>query len=158
MAVSTPTLLSQFLRTRRHVCSLLFALAFLSLFTWRGPRVTLGRLSFGRGSQDAKIERLQEKVYGLQWSDKPTCLWQRFHEERYGQLGNDNKTLYIAMNFFNNEYALPNFFQELPHVVRRIGTGRVFVSIYENGSEDKTPELLGMCEWFTYFLRSRAHI
>ena len=102
---------------------------------------------------------LQEKVYEMQWSDKPTCLWQRFHEERYGQLGQDNKTVYIAMNFYNNEYVLPNFFQEFPHVVRRLGTERVFVSIYENGSEDKTPELLGMCAWIScYPSWSRAHI
>ncbi|KZV72337.1 glycosyltransferase family 69 protein [Peniophora sp. CONT] len=145
MAVPLPTVLSQFFRTRRHVYLLLFLFAIFSLFfTSHRPRISLYKLSLGHRGRDAELAFLQQKVYEMQVTDKPTCLWQRFHEERYSQLGEDKKNVYIAMNFYNNEYVLPTFFQEFPHVVRRIGAERVFVSIYENGSEDKTAELLGM--------------
>ena len=146
MAVSTSVLssLSQVLRARRHVYLLIFAFVFVGLFSWHGSQLSLAPLSLGRKTEK-KIAKIQQTVNDLQWCDRPTCAWQRFHEERYALLSEDDKNVYIAMNFWNNEYVLPVFFQEFPNIVRRLGAGRIFVSIYENGSDDKTPEFLNMC-------------
>ncbi|KAF8320409.1 hypothetical protein DL93DRAFT_2074035 [Clavulina sp. PMI_390] len=48
------------------------------------------------------------------------------------------------MNLYQNEEVLPTFFQELPIILEQLGPENVYVSIYENNSEDKTQELLGL--------------
>ena len=49
-----------------------------------------------------------------------------------------NERIYIAMILYNNQEVLPNFMQELPRLIGLLGRDRVFVSIYENGSDDLT--------------------
>lgn len=48
------------------------------------------------------------------------------------------------MNLYQNEEILPTFFQELPIIINQLGAENVFVSVYENNSDDKTQELLGI--------------
>ncbi|OZJ01781.1 hypothetical protein BZG36_05480 [Bifiguratus adelaidae] len=51
---------------------------------------------------------------------------------------------FFAMNFYNNEAILPYLFAEMLNVVEELGRDRVFVSVYENGSKDRTKSLLAM--------------
>lgn len=48
------------------------------------------------------------------------------------------------MNLYQNEEVLPTFFQELPIIISQLGPENVFVSVYENNSDDKTQELLAL--------------
>ncbi|KAH7104564.1 cryptococcal mannosyltransferase 1-domain-containing protein [Auriculariales sp. MPI-PUGE-AT-0066] len=49
---------------------------------------------------------------------------------------------FICANFYENEDILPRWTQEMVKVIQYLGTSNVFVSIYENNSEDYTPALL----------------
>jgi len=51
-------------------------------------------------------------------------------------------SFFFAMNFFNNEEILPNFIQEFERLVLAIGVEKIFLSVYENDSADRTKELL----------------
>ncbi|KAJ2805438.1 hypothetical protein H4S07_004021, partial [Coemansia furcata] len=46
-------------------------------------------------------------------------------------------------NLYNSENILPNMALQLLALADTLGHGRVFISIYENGSKDKTKEILG---------------
>ncbi|OMH85676.1 Alpha-1,3-mannosyltransferase CMT1 [Zancudomyces culisetae] len=49
---------------------------------------------------------------------------------------------FFAANLHNNEEILPQFMQELLRVFEFLGFENVYMSIYENGSTDKTKEML----------------
>jgi len=49
---------------------------------------------------------------------------------------------FFAVNLRNNEEILPNFMKEWEEVAMTIGLHRIFISIYENDSTDRTPFLL----------------
>ncbi|OMJ21811.1 Alpha-1,3-mannosyltransferase CMT1 [Smittium culicis] len=49
---------------------------------------------------------------------------------------------FFAMNLYDNEENIPYITQELTLVFKHLGPENVFLSIYENNSEDKTKELL----------------
>jgi len=53
-----------------------------------------------------------------------------------------DQTYFVAMNFFNNEAILPHFMEEFFKLMEYLGKSNVFVSIYENGSEDRTKDLV----------------
>jgi hypothetical protein len=128
-------------RSKRYISVLLIAFAFLSLVSWHAPEF----VSISYFDRPDLVPEFQQRAYEISpGTDKPTCPWQDFHDERYHTLRRDRRNVFIAINFYNNQNVLPNFFQEFPMVLRSIGTERIFVSVYENGSEDKTPELLAL--------------
>ena len=45
---------------------------------------------------------------------------------------------YLAANLYNNEEILPNMIQEITELAHLLGPSRLHVSIYENGSTDRT--------------------
>lgn len=53
-----------------------------------------------------------------------------------------NGVYFIASNLYNSEAILPKYTDALLTAIDKIGRRRVFVSIYENNSKDRTPELL----------------
>ena len=50
--------------------------------------------------------------------------------------------IYFAAAFYNNQEILPYWTKTLLDVIAYLGTDNVFVSVVENNSDDKTPELL----------------
>ncbi|WFC94741.1 hypothetical protein MBRA1_001375 [Malassezia brasiliensis] len=53
-----------------------------------------------------------------------------------------NQTYFIASNLFNSERILPRYTDALLQFIDDVGAHNVYVSIYENDSQDRTPELL----------------
>ena len=51
-------------------------------------------------------------------------------------------TYFIAANLFNSEHIMPQFSHALLRIADEVGHDRIFVSIYENNSKDRTPQLL----------------
>ncbi|KAJ5071379.1 hypothetical protein M0811_10441 [Anaeramoeba ignava] len=51
---------------------------------------------------------------------------------------------YIAALIYNNENILPQFSQELLDLIQILGRKNTYVSIFENGSQDKTKEMLSL--------------
>lgn len=49
---------------------------------------------------------------------------------------------FIASNLFNSENVLPAYSETLLRIAAEVGYDRIFVSIYENNSKDRTPQLL----------------
>ncbi|PRP75075.1 capsular associated protein [Planoprotostelium fungivorum] len=62
-----------------------------------------------------------------------------FMNENYTFLADTNVSYFIAINFYNSEALFPHYMVQWERLVRIIGTDRVFLSIYENDSEDETP-------------------
>eukprot|EP01112_Ceratiomyxa_fruticulosa_P007774 TRINITY_DN2019_c0_g1_i10.p1 TRINITY_DN2019_c0_g1~~TRINITY_DN2019_c0_g1_i10.p1 ORF type:complete len:370 (-),score=52.67 TRINITY_DN2019_c0_g1_i10:1180-2289(-) len=54
----------------------------------------------------------------------------------------DNTSFFFAVNFYKNEKILPNWMKEWGKIAKIIGPQRVFLSVYENDSKDKTKTLL----------------
>ncbi|KAI8924536.1 cryptococcal mannosyltransferase 1-domain-containing protein [Entophlyctis helioformis] len=52
------------------------------------------------------------------------------------------KRYFIALNFHNSQDVLPSLLSELLRLVDHLGPDRVFVSVFENGSKDRTKSLL----------------
>ncbi|KAJ2461149.1 hypothetical protein GGI03_005107 [Coemansia sp. RSA 2337] len=50
--------------------------------------------------------------------------------------------VFVAINLYNNEQILPNMATQLLALADRLGHDRIFISVYENGSKDKTREIL----------------
>ncbi|KAJ2909154.1 hypothetical protein GGI21_002166 [Coemansia aciculifera] len=64
-------------------------------------------------------------------------------EQRYsGIRANIAEPIFVAANVYNSEAVLPNMVTQLLALADKLGHDRVFVSIYENGSKDKTKEIL----------------
>ncbi|KAI0036418.1 cryptococcal mannosyltransferase 1-domain-containing protein [Vararia minispora EC-137] len=93
---------------------------------------------------DPTIAPIQRRAFRMGGS-RPVCPMYGWHAERYADLRNTTN-VFLAVNFYNNEDILPTFFQELPVLVRHLGPERVFVSVYENGSQDSTPEMLALLD------------
>ncbi|KAJ2816134.1 hypothetical protein GGI24_005816, partial [Coemansia furcata] len=64
---------------------------------------------------------------------------QRYENITTGGIG----PVFIAANLYNSENILPNMALQLLALADTLGHSRVFISIYENGSKDKTKEILG---------------
>ncbi|KAJ1990073.1 hypothetical protein GGI25_004043 [Coemansia spiralis] len=69
-------------------------------------------------------------------------------EKRYRYLGNGIGTekIFVAANLYNNERILPNMVMQLTELARVLGPKRVFISLYENGSDDRTKQILRMLQ------------
>ncbi|KAJ2022141.1 hypothetical protein IWW57_004644 [Coemansia sp. S610] len=64
-------------------------------------------------------------------------------EQRYMNLTNgDTEPVFLAANLYNNEKVLPNMAAQLLELADTLGHSRIFISIYENGSTDRTKEML----------------
>ncbi|OMJ14974.1 Alpha-1,3-mannosyltransferase CMT1 [Smittium culicis] len=71
----------------------------------------------------------------------------------------DRKRKYFfALNLFNNEEIIPYMIQEISLLIKFLGPENTFLSIYENGSHDKTKELLHDFESFLNELDVRFSI
>ena len=94
-----------------------------------------------------EVHVLQEAAYTLYNARRPECEWTPWHEERYAPLSanQSDTSIFLAMNFYENAEIVPTFMQEMPHLLRHLGPQNVYVSVLENGSNDKTPELLHLC-------------
>ncbi|KZV75509.1 glycosyltransferase family 69 protein [Peniophora sp. CONT] len=88
-----------------------------------------------------RINLIQQIAYWVSPAARPTCSLESWHNERYASLRNSTN-IFLAMNLHDNEEVLPTFFQEMPRLLDFLGPERVFISIYENGSSDRTPRLL----------------
>ncbi|KAJ2070365.1 hypothetical protein GGH13_004074, partial [Coemansia sp. S155-1] len=63
--------------------------------------------------------------------------------QRYSNITHDNmEPVFVAINLYNNEQILPNMATQLLALADRLGHDRIFISVYENGSKDKTREIL----------------
>ncbi|KAJ2802100.1 hypothetical protein H4S07_004772, partial [Coemansia furcata] len=64
-------------------------------------------------------------------------------EQRYRNITTGGiEPVFVAINLYNSEMVLPNMAWQLLALADTLGHSRVFVSIYENGSKDKTKEIL----------------
>ncbi|KAJ2702311.1 hypothetical protein H4218_000956 [Coemansia sp. IMI 209128] len=64
-------------------------------------------------------------------------------ERRYRNMTSGGiEPVFIAANLYNSESVLPNMAAQLLALADTLGHTRLFVSIYENGSRDKTKEIL----------------
>ena len=95
-----------------------------------------------------RIDLIQQVAYWVSPTSRPTCNLEPWHDNRYASLRNSTN-IFLAMNFHDNEDVLPTFFQEIPKLLDFLGPERVFISIYENGSTDRTPRLLRHCEYLS---------
>ncbi|KAJ2052591.1 hypothetical protein GGI08_004993 [Coemansia sp. S2] len=63
--------------------------------------------------------------------------------DRYKDITGDKaEPIFIAANLHNSEKVLPNMAAQFLLLAETLGRDRVFISIYENGSKDKTKEIL----------------
>ncbi|KAI0035524.1 cryptococcal mannosyltransferase 1-domain-containing protein [Vararia minispora EC-137] len=135
--------LTNILHSKRYLTILATAIACFLVFTWQAPLVADNVPRLDKYFKPTSISGFQRRAYKL--SDeraRPTCVRQRFHESRYKVLEENPRAVFIAINFYQNQEVIPTFFQEFPGIVERLGRKRVYVSIYENGSEDKSQQLL----------------
>ncbi|OLY81460.1 Alpha-1,3-mannosyltransferase CMT1 [Smittium mucronatum] len=65
---------------------------------------------------------------------------------------------FFSMNLFNNEEVIPHLIQELLLVIKFLGAKNVFLSIYENGSNDQTKEMLGNLKTYLKSMDVRNNI
>jgi alpha-1,3-mannosyltransferase len=137
------------LRSKRYLAVLFTTLAAFVLFLYHGsPLLKRARIATPAEQRFVgnSVEAYQQHAYALVGGGaRPTCTWQRFHNQRFAGFDDAPRNVFTAINFWNNEHVLPTFFQEFPAVVEKLGREHVYVSIYENGSEDKTPEMLQLC-------------
>ena len=55
--------------------------------------------------------------------------------------------LFVASNQYNSEAVMPNFVLQLLRLAVTLPTGALFVSVYESGSQDGTPQVGGGGGW-----------
>ncbi|KAJ2804486.1 hypothetical protein H4S07_004214, partial [Coemansia furcata] len=66
-----------------------------------------------------------------------------FAEQRYGNITNGKtEPVFVAANLHNSEKVLPNMAAQLLALADTLGHNRTFISIYENGSSDRTKDIL----------------
>ncbi|KAI0314893.1 cryptococcal mannosyltransferase 1-domain-containing protein [Amylostereum chailletii] len=145
------------LHTRSFFVLCTFFISLLFLYPWRvqvisyfpatqlvsssSDAMILAQMPVKLPSLSALAAPFQESAYAIAPRRKrPQCSWRPWHEDRYADLA--QKNIFIAINLYNNEDVLPTFFQEFPLLIERLGRHRVYISIYENNSKDKTVELL----------------
>ncbi|KAJ2433417.1 hypothetical protein GGF42_009400, partial [Coemansia sp. RSA 2424] len=64
-------------------------------------------------------------------------------EQRYKNITSGaTEPIFVAANLYNSEKVLPNMAAQLLALADTVGHSRLFISIYENGSKDKTKEIL----------------
>lgn len=66
------------------------------------------------------------------------CRFGAFENAKYRRLLASDERFYIAVNLYNNEEILPNMIDEIISLAQVLGPSRLHVSIYANGSTDRT--------------------
>jgi hypothetical protein len=61
------------------------------------------------------------------------------HYDRYKYIRSSPAKYFIALNLYNSERVIPNLALQLINLAEFLGRDRIFISVYENGSEDGTP-------------------
>jgi Cryptococcal mannosyltransferase 1 len=80
----------------------------------------------------------------------PYCMESDDAAERYDKLSkalnalSEKRTILISVNLYNNNDIASNFIVQLWELVSYFGRENVFVSVYENGSNDETKIFLGL--------------
>ncbi|KAF7975444.1 hypothetical protein HWV62_9583 [Athelia sp. TMB] len=74
---------------------------------------------------------------------RPACLLTPAHMERYAPLRAAPTPVFLALNLLDAQWPLATLLHELPVILDYLGPG-LFVSVLENGSEDRTPAFLGV--------------
>ncbi|KAJ2047463.1 hypothetical protein H4S04_004432 [Coemansia sp. S16] len=101
-----------------------------------------------RSSFDSYLQRLHRSMH---WEDLRTyCSQDKFSEtfvksvnQRYANITHGGmEPVFVAINLYDNEKILPNMATQLLALADTLGHDRIFISIYENGSKDKTKEIL----------------
>ncbi|KAJ2865355.1 hypothetical protein GGH94_002308 [Coemansia aciculifera] len=101
-----------------------------------------------RSSFDSYLQKLHRNMH---WEDlQAYCSQDKFSpefvksvERRYTNITHGGmEPVFVAINLYNNEKVLPNMATQLLALADTLGHSRIFISIYENGSEDRTKEIL----------------
>ncbi|KAJ2839148.1 hypothetical protein FBU31_000755 [Coemansia sp. 'formosensis'] len=116
---------------------------FVSLNINGWSKVLKARIGFEKYLQNVHQEIHKEDV-------REFCSQERFDktfiasaEQRYRNITTGGiEPVFVAINLYNSEMVLPNMALQLLALADTLGHSRVFVSIYENGSKDKTKEIL----------------
>ncbi|OMJ27111.1 Alpha-1,3-mannosyltransferase CMT1 [Smittium culicis] len=72
----------------------------------------------------------------------PQTPQNNLNSSEYSNRPKRKNRFFFAMNLYNNEENIPYITQELTLVLKHLGPENVFLSIYENNSDDKTKDLL----------------
>ncbi|OLY83221.1 Alpha-1,3-mannosyltransferase CMT1 [Smittium mucronatum] len=104
--------------------------------------LTKSRLSFDRYlERNSRYDYLEADPYS---NSKLDSAGKNFLKESGG--GGDaailRKKYFFAINLYNNEEAIPYMIQELMLLFKFFGVENIFLSLYENGSKDKTKSML----------------
>ncbi|OMJ17479.1 Alpha-1,3-mannosyltransferase CMT1 [Smittium culicis] len=94
----------------------------------------------GNGTYD--YLRFDSSEYGPGSDDILLTDQIRFKAGKIQNYLKNKKKIFFAINIFNNEDIIPYIIQEIALLIRFLGPENVFLSIYENGSNDKSKELL----------------
>lgn len=132
--------------TKRHVLTIIagaaFLLAFYLLYVPSLDRESVPALAFPILKQLTRSYRTERHTCNTP-SENKRILDTRYNEIHKIQRSDQKRTYFIAMNLYNNEAVIPFMIRELARLIDFLGIENVFISVYENGSKDKTPELLG---------------
>jgi len=107
----------------------------------RPPQSGAGTSSYNSSA----ILRAQEAAFRLTSRPNLACELKPWHKARYATLrasGSESRTILLALNLVNAASILPSLLMEMPVLLKFLGPHNVHISVYENGSEDFTPELL----------------
>ncbi|KAJ2864624.1 hypothetical protein GGH94_002770 [Coemansia aciculifera] len=101
-----------------------------------------------RSSFDSYLQKLHRDMHNEDL--RAYCSQEKFSEtfvtsvkQRYASITPGSiEPIFVAINLYNNEKILPNMATQLLALADTLGHDQIFISIYENGSEDKTKEIL----------------
>ncbi|KAJ2487209.1 hypothetical protein IWW37_005331 [Coemansia sp. RSA 2050] len=119
---------------------------YLSLSTYGSPASANGQKV--RSRFESYLHRIHHQVYK---EDMQTfCSQETFSEgfiasrrQRYEEIVHGGTgPVFIAINLYNSEKILPSMAQQILALADTLGHNRVFISVYENGSKDRTKDIL----------------
>ncbi|KAJ2099778.1 hypothetical protein GGI09_002619 [Coemansia sp. S100] len=123
-----------------------FDYEYFSLTTYNSPMGIGGQLSRSRFA--SYLQRVHRKIHnedvrGFCSQDNFDREFRASVEQRYRNITHGGTgPIFIAANLHNSQNILPNMALQLLALADTLGHDRVFISIYENGSEDRTKEIL----------------
>ncbi|KAJ2827484.1 hypothetical protein FBU31_003161 [Coemansia sp. 'formosensis'] len=101
------------------------------------------RASFEAYLHTTHREIHKEDIRAYCSQDKFSKAFIRSAEQRYSDIVNGGmEPIFVATNLHNSEKVLPNMAVQLLALADALGHNRTFISIYENGSKDKTKDIL----------------
>ena len=109
---------------------------------------------------DAFHQAIQD-TYARTGDPKIGCSLDPWHSLRYAALKDSSKphpsasklkangtTIFMAMNLYNNAPLFASLVEQLPETILFLGVQNVYLSIYENNSDDETGIMLVLREFF----------